>query len=38
MTSVTKDREPILVSTEARPLTAQQLTAQRTSVKQIELQ
>jgi hypothetical protein len=37
MTSVTKDREPILVSTEARPLTAQQLTAQRTIVKQIEL-
>jgi hypothetical protein len=37
MTSVTKDHEPVLVSTEARPLTAQQLTAQRTIVKQIEL-
>ena len=33
MTSVTKDREPVLVSTEARPLTGQQLTI----VKQIEL-
>ena len=37
MTSMTKDREPVLVSTEARPLTAQQLAAQRTIVKQTEL-
>ena len=35
MISVTKDREPVLVSTEARPPKAQQLTAQRTIVKQM---
>ena len=32
-----EDHEPVLAFTEARPLTAQQLTAQRTIVKQIEL-
>ena len=37
MTLVTKDRQPVLVSTEARPLTVQQLTAQPTIVKEIKL-